>query len=165
MGYFSELIIGADHAGFGLKETLKPWLISQGLSVADLGCFSADAVDYPAIAAKVAQQVIDSPSAGGILICGSGVGVSIAANRFNGIRAVLAHDLNTAQWSRMHNDANILCLGARVVAPELAQEIVDFWLNSEFEGERHQYRIDLMDQLVSSTTVEQQGASTPQCAI
>ncbi len=150
VSYFPEIIIGADHAGFELKEIFIDVMRRQDIPVQDIGCFSKESVDYPDIAAKVAQQVIETHGAGGVLICGSGIGVSMAANRFNGIRAVLANDFHAAKWSRLHNNANVFCIGARVAAPEMATQLLDLWLNTKYEGERHEHRVHLMDKLVTS---------------
>lgn len=171
MPCFKQIIIGSDHAGFLLKETLKAFLQQHSITVEDVGCYSTDSVDYPDISKKVATQVLETPGAAGVLVCGSGVGVSIAANRFNGIRAVLANDFHAAKWSRLHNNANIICLGARVVAPELATQLLEVWLNTEYEGERHDHRVHLMDQLIApeqttaAKALETEGAVAPQCSI
>ncbi|MEB3206272.1 MAG: ribose 5-phosphate isomerase B [Vampirovibrionales bacterium] len=150
------IIIGSDHAGYVLKSKLVSLLASSGLSVHDVGCQSSDvSSDYPLNAAAVCEKLLmltqvqpESQVVRGIIVCGSGVGVSIAANRFKGIRAVLSHDLHTAALSRLHNDTNVLCLGARIIAPELAFAIVETWLSTSFEGERHQPRVDQLDALL-----------------
>ncbi|MBU2055152.1 MAG: ribose 5-phosphate isomerase B [Proteobacteria bacterium] len=137
-----KIIIGADHAGYRLKETLKPFLVEMGLAVTDAGTDNEQAVDYPDFAAKVAGAVAAGIFPRGILICGSGVGMSIAANRFPGVRAALCRDEETARLSRMHNDANILVLAGRKTDPETARAIARTWLDTPFEGERHQQRLD-----------------------
>lgn len=141
------IAIGCDHAGVVLKEALKAWLVEQGYTVVDCGCHSTSSVDYPRYGAAVAEAILAGDAQAGILICGSGVGVSIAANRFNGIRAVLANDLNTALWSRRHNNANVLCLGARFVAEPYARDIAQAWLTEPYEGERHEVRVSMLDTL------------------
>ncbi|OHE22699.1 MAG: ribose 5-phosphate isomerase B [Syntrophobacterales bacterium RBG_19FT_COMBO_59_10] len=137
-----KIIIGADHAGYRLKETLKPFLVEMGLAVTDAGTDNEQAVDYPDFAIKVAGAVAAGIFPRGILICGSGVGMSIAANRFPGVRAALCRDEETARLSRMHNDANILVLAGRKTDPETARAIARTWLDTPFEGERHQQRLD-----------------------
>lgn len=142
---FGALALGADHAGYALKEALKAYLEKREIPYHDFGCFSTDSCDYPDIAANIAQAVQKGDYIQGILCCGSGVGMCITANRFPGIRAVLCQDSYTAAISRRHNDTNVLCLGGRIVAPEYAQEIMDTFLNTPFEGGRHQRRVDKMD--------------------
>ncbi|MEB3245443.1 MAG: ribose 5-phosphate isomerase B [Vampirovibrionales bacterium] len=153
-----HLFLASDHAGYALKEALKTMLSRvEGLHVSDLGCASADVpADYPPIAGQLCQQLLASPdpeTARGILVCGSGVGMAIAANRFNGVRAVLAHDLHTAALSRLHNNTNVLCLGARMIAPELASAIVETWLSTTFEADRHAPRVQQLDALGASAQV------------
>jgi ribose 5-phosphate isomerase B len=154
-----SIVIGADHAGYPLKERLVAHLRAQGYQVEDVGCYSEDSVDYPAISAKLAEtfqrlQQQSKEPVRGVLCCGSGIGVCIAANRFPWIRAVEAHDHNTVILSRHHNDSNVLCLGGRVIAPELAATLLDAWLDTAFDGGRHQKRVDMMTEL----TVNSQGA-------
>jgi len=146
------IAIGCDHAGVVLKDALKQYVTEQGYTVLDCGCHSAESVDYPSYGAAVADAILVGKAQAGILICGSGVGVSIAANRFNGIRAVLANDLNTALWSRRHNNANVLCLGARFVAEPYARDITQAWLAEPYEGERHDARVSMLDTLQVSGT-------------
>lgn len=138
-----KVVIGSDHGGFVLKTEVLGHLKDLGIEVVDKGCYSLDSCDYPVIAKAVVQEVLDSSSRG-ILICGTGIGVSIVANRFKGIRASHCTDTYTARMTRMHNDSNILCLGERVTGKGLALDIVDVWLNTEFEGGRHQKRIDMI---------------------
>ena len=138
-----KIIIGSDHGGFNLKTEIIKHLEELGYEVSDLGCYSKDSCDYPLIAKSVAEKVLDSNSRG-ILICGTGIGVSIAANRYKGIRASHCTDTFTARMTRMHNDSNILCLGERITGVGLALDIVDIWLNTDFEGGRHQKRIDMI---------------------
>lgn len=137
-----KIIIGADHAGFALKEAIKPVLAKMGIEVTDAGTDCERSVDYPDFAACVAKAVATGAFARGILICGSGVGMSIVANRFPGVRAALCLDEETARLSRQHNDANILVLAGRKTDPARAEGIVRVWLTTPFEGGRHQARLD-----------------------
>jgi len=138
-----KIAIGCDHGGISLKAEIVPLLQEMGHTVDDKGCFSTESVDYPDFAKAVCAQVQNGSCERGILICGTGVGMSMAANRFEGIRAALGNELFTARMSREHNDANVLCLGARVIGPGLAGEIVRAWVSTEFAGGRHQRRIDM----------------------
>ena len=133
-------IIGA---GFASGKEIINFLGKQNYQIIDVGCFSQESCDYPLIAKDVAKKVLETGYRG-ILICGTGIGVSIAANRFEGIRASHCTDTFTARMTRMHNDSNILCLGERITGVGLALDIVDMWLNTEFEGGRHQKRIDMI---------------------
>lgn len=138
-----RIAIGSDHAGYELKEHLREWLKERGLEVTDLGpvCFDP-ADDYPDFASEVAQSVARQEAALGIVICSTGVGSCIAANKVRGVRAALCHDTFCARMSRSHNDANVLCLGANVVGPGLAQDIIDTWLGTPFsEEQRHRRRV------------------------
>jgi ribose 5-phosphate isomerase B len=136
-----KIIIGADHAGFELKSAIIAHLKTKGVDVVDLGTDNAKtSVDYPDYGKKVAEKVL-SDNCLGILICGSGIGMCITANRFKGIRAANVNDLYSAKMSKRHNNANIICLGSRIVATGLALEIVDTWMSEEFEGGRHQARL------------------------
>ena len=137
-----KIAIGSDHGGFELKSFLIAKLSSLGHEVSDLGCDSDTSVDYPDFADQVCAQVLDGKAQHGILVCGTGIGMSMAANRHRGIRAALCHNEYTARLSREHNNANILCLGDRVLGKGLAESIVDVWLSSSFAGGRHQRRID-----------------------
>lgn len=139
-----KIVLGADHAGYRMKEFIAGHLKAKGYLVEDVGCFSEDSVDYPAISQQVADAIRREPSARGVICCGSGIGVSIAANRFPWLRAVVAHDYHTAVMSRRHNDTNVICFGGRVIAPERAAELLDTWLDTAFEGGRHQKRVDMM---------------------
>ena len=135
-----KILIASDHAGFGLKKFLIEEL--QQLEISDLGCDSAEkSVDYPDYAQKLCQKITDKNQLRGILICGSGIGISIAANRFKNIRAALCHNVKSAKLARAHNDANVLCLGARVVKNKSALSIVKAFFSTEFEGARHAARI------------------------
>ena len=141
MKYF----IGTDHAGFEVKPFVIEYLQKKGIEVEDLGCYSNESVDYPDYAHKVAKAVLDNPGSMGILICGSGIGMSLAANKHKGIRAALCHDYYTAEMARRHNDANILCFGARIVGKGEIESILEAWLTHEFEGGRHQRRVEKID--------------------
>lgn len=138
-----KVAIGCDHGGIDLKRQIVRQLEHEQIPVLDLGCDSNDAVDYPVFARAVCAAVLDGEVDFGILVCGTGIGMSMAANRCKGIRAALCHELFTARMSREHNNANVLCLGARVVGPGLALEIVKTWLHTEFAGGRHLRRIEM----------------------
>ncbi|WP_029551345.1 ribose 5-phosphate isomerase B [Thermocrinis jamiesonii] len=142
-----KIAIGSDHAGFRLKEKIKQFLLSKGYEVLDFGTNSTDSTHYPLFAKEVAKAVQEKRADYGILICGSGIGMSITANKFPGIRAALCLNEYMARMSRMHNDANVLCLGDRVVGDELALSIVEAWLSTSFEGGRHQERIKLIEEI------------------
>ncbi|EGO64038.1 ribose 5-phosphate isomerase B [Acetonema longum] len=135
------LAIGSDHGGFRLKEAIKEYLAANQIGFCDFGTHSVDSVDYPDIAKTVAQAVAAGECERGILICGTGIGISIAANKMKGIRAALCHDVFSAKMSREHNDANILAMGERVIGQGLALMIVETWLKSEFTGGRHENRV------------------------
>lgn len=137
-----KLILGADHAGFTLKESMKPLLTGLGFEVTDAGPGSADPVDYPDFGRRVAAAVSSGAFSRGILICGSGAGMVIVANKYPGVRAVLCLDEETAALSRRHNDANVLCLAGRKTDTDKALKIAEIWLKSAFEGGRHSRRID-----------------------
>jgi ribose 5-phosphate isomerase B len=136
-----RIAIGADHGGFELKEELKGFLLELGHQVQDFGTNGEESVNYPGFAAQVARQLSCGKADRGILICGTGIGMSIVANRFPGVRAALCHDLYTAIMSRKHNDANCLALGGRVLGKGLAREMVRVWLETPFEGGRHAIRL------------------------
>ncbi|MBW2702564.1 MAG: ribose 5-phosphate isomerase B [Deltaproteobacteria bacterium] len=144
-----KLGIASDHGGFALKQELIPWLKERGLDVVDLGCHGLDSVDYPDLASKLTQGISNGEFARGILICGTGLGMSMAANRHLGIRAALCTSGYTARMARAHNDANVLCMGGRVVGGGLAQDIVDAFLSQDFEGGRHARRIARLDEAVT----------------
>lgn len=137
-----KVAFGCDHVGFILKEEILAHLRARGVEVIDKGAWSAQRTDYPRYASAVAQAVIAGEVDGGILICGTGVGISITANKFPGIRAVVCSEPYSAQLSRQHNNTNILAFGSRVVGLELAKMIVDSWLDATFEGGRHQTRVE-----------------------
>ncbi len=136
------IAIGSDHGGFGLKQEIIAYLKDKGLEYKDYGTYTEESCDYPVYAGKVARAILSGECDRGILICGTGIGISIAANKFKGIRAAVCHDCFSAQATREHNDANILAMGARVVGPGLAVKITDTFLNTEFSNdERHINRI------------------------
>jgi ribose 5-phosphate isomerase B len=145
-----KLALGADHAGYLLKNELAKKLAAAGHEVQDFGTGSAASVDYPDFAAAVARSVAAGEAELGIVVCGSGIGVAIAANKVNGIRAATCNDLYSARLSRAHNDANVLALGARILGQGLAEEIVDVFLSTPFEGGRHCGRVDKIGRLESA---------------
>ena len=138
------IALGADHGGYELKEAIKKHLDEKGVEYKDFGTFTGEAIDYPIIAKQVALSITSGECERGILCCGTGVGISIAANKVKGIRAAAVSDCFTAQATREHNDSNIICLGERIVGPGLAMRIVDTWLNASFQGGRHQTRVDMI---------------------
>ena len=140
-----KIVIGNDHAGVDLKLKIVEFLRKKGHEVTNIGTDTFDSVDYPDIAKEVAQKVLDEEAKYGILICGTGIGISISANKIKGIRAALAHNEFTARLSRLHNDANIIALGARVLGDELAAVCVDTFINTEFEGGRHAKRVEKIE--------------------
>ena len=137
-----KIAIAADHGGFELKDSMVEYIKSLGNEVMDLGTNSADSVDYPDYAKKVCEEIQQGNSDLGILICGTGIGVSLAANKFEGIRAACVSDVYSAKMSRNHNNANVLCIGARVIGDEVAKLIIKTFLENEFEAGRHQRRVD-----------------------
>lgn len=136
--------IGSDHAGFSLKEILKKHLEERGITVHDVGPFDSCSVDYPVFAKKLCKAVLEDDCPG-ILICGTGIGMSMTANKIPGIRAAVCANGYQARMTRLHNDANVLCMGERVTGPGAAMEILDIFIDTEFEGGRHQRRIDLIE--------------------
>jgi len=141
-----KIAIGADHAGVVLKDTIVAFLKEHGHEVVDKGTNGPDSVDYPNFAKDVAGAVAAGEVERGILICGTGVGMSMTANKVKGIRASLCNDLYTAKYSRLHNDANVLCMGARLTGPGLACDITDVWLTTEYEGGRHDRRVKMIEE-------------------
>lgn len=141
-----EIAIGADHGGYGLKGKIVQYLKDNHFEFKDFGTFSEESCHYPIIGKIVALEVAKGNYNRGILVCGSGIGMSIAANRHKGARAALCWDLKTTELSRQHNDANILCLGERVIDNDLAIKMVDLWLKTEFLGGRHQTRVDMIEE-------------------
>ena len=136
-----KIAIGSDHAGFGLKEDVLALLTGTGTEIIDCGTNTTASVDYPDFGEKVARMVSAGEVDRGILICGTGIGMSMVANKFPNVRAALCNDLFCAKMSRLHNDANVLVLGGRIIGKDLAAEIVRTWLNTAFEGERHMRRL------------------------
>lgn len=136
------IALGADHGGFELKEIIREHLEDRGIPYHDFGTHSTDSIDYAPIAQQVGQAVTIGDCESGILCCGTGIGISLAANKVKGVRAAVCSDYFSAKYTRLHNDANILCLGGRVVGAGLALELVDVFLNTAFEGGRHQRRVD-----------------------
>ena len=137
-----KIALGADHGGFQLKEIIKARLLEKGFDVADKGAFDESSCDYPDYAEAVALDVAGGAAERGILVCGTGIGISISANKVRGIRAALCGDTFSARMSRLHNDANILAMGQRVTGAGLALDIVEVWLDTPFEGGRHKNRVD-----------------------
>lgn len=135
------IAIGSDHGGYALKEEIKAYLTDAGVQFEDCGCYSLDSVDYPDIAEAVCAKVTNGTCMRGILICGTGIGISIAANKVHGIRAALCHSEYDAKMCRKHNDANVMCLGGRTTGTALALEMVDAYLHTAFEGGRHSTRV------------------------
>lgn len=142
-----RIAVGADHAGLPLKEALVKFLIDEGWDVEDFGTFTEDSVDYPDYAEKVGRAVAEGSVDRGLLLCGSGQGMCIVANKINGVRASLAHDVVSARLSRQHNDSNVLTMGSRFVAPALAMEVLTTWLDTSFEGGRHLRRIEKIQEI------------------
>lgn len=147
-----RVAIGSDHAGYRLKDHLKGTLKERGHQVEDLGTDSEEPVDYPGFCAAVGRAVRDGRADRGIVLGGSGQGEQIAANKVHGVRAALCNDLYTARMSRLHNDANVLAIGARIVAPEMAGEIVQLWLDTPFEGGRHVARLEQITDIEEGET-------------
>ena len=140
-----KISIGSDHGGFEYKDVIKNFLTNEGYEVIDEGTYSKESCDYPEIAKQVAKKVSTGEVSRGILICGSGIGMSIAANKVKGIRAALCSETTSARLSREHNNSNVLCMGQRLIGETMAIDIVKTWLNTEFSGGRHQNRIDMIE--------------------
>ena len=134
------LAIGSDHGGFELKQSIIAHLKEQGIEVEDFGCYDGNSVDYPEIALKVTGAIKLGKAKLGILVCGTGIGMSIAANKVKGIRAAACSETFSAKYTRLHNDSNVLCLGGRVIGPGVALEMVDLFVNTKYEGGRHERR-------------------------
>ena len=139
-----KIAIACDHGGYRLKEVLKASMIAQGYEVIDFGTNSEDSVDYPDYAYKAAKAVADKECERGVVVCGTGIGVSIVANKVDGIRCALVHDLFSAKATRQHNDTNMIAMGGRVIGDGLALEILNTWLHTDYEGGRHDQRIEKM---------------------
>ena len=141
------IAIGSDHIGYCYKEIIKSYFEESNIKYKDFGCYSETRVDYPEISKKVAYSIINRECDQGILICGTGVGIGIAANKINGIRAVMCSEPYSAKMSRKHNNTNILALGSRVIGIELAKMIIDVWINTTFEGGRHEKRVGMIKEI------------------
>lgn len=150
----STIAVGADHAGVHLKNELAQHLRDRGYEVLDLGTHDEARVDYPDYGAAVGRAVADGRAQLGVAVCGSGLGICMAANKIAGIRAATVHDVTSARLTRAHNDANVICLGERLIGPEVARDAVDAWLDAEFEGGRHAGRVDKLDALVIADLTE-----------
>ena len=140
----NKITIGCDHAGYELKKKVIDHLQERGIEVIDVGTYSTDSCDYPAIAHAVCKNIQDGVTELGILVCGTGIGMSMAANKHRGIRAAACSDTFSARLTRIHNDANVLCFGERVVGMGLALDLVDNFIDAEFEGGKHQRRVDMI---------------------
>ena len=138
------IAIGSDHGGYELKGEVIAWLKENNYNYMEFGCMDGNSIDYPDVAEEVCEKVLDGTAEYAILICGTGIGISMAANKINGIRAALCTDTYMAKYTRLHNNANALCMGGRVLGAGAALEIVDTFLHTGFEGGRHQRRIDLL---------------------
>ena len=143
----TPIIIGSDHAAYQMKEKIKAYIIEIGVDIEDVGAYSEDSVDYPDFGIKVASSISKGKFKRGILLCGTGIGMSMVANKFPHIRAALCNDLFSAGMSRRHNNSNILVMGGRVIGETLAMEILKVWLETPFDGGRHQLRIEKFDNL------------------
>ena len=142
-----KIALASDHGGFALKEQIKNYLISKEIEVIDLGTNSEESVDYPVYGKLCAETVISGKASMGIVCCGTGIGLSIAANKVKGIRCALCTNVEMAEMARKHNDANMLALGGRIIDTDTAIEITKTWLEAEFEGERHKRRVDMINQM------------------
>lgn len=142
-----KIAVASDHGGFALKETVREHLAGRGFEVVDLGTYSEESVDYPVYGRLCGQTVASGEADLGIVVCGTGIGISIAANKVHGIRCGLCTSVEMARLTKQHNNANILALGGRTTEPKLALEIVDTWLDTSFEGGRHQRRVDMLDEM------------------
>jgi len=155
-----RIAVGSDHAGYELKEFLRAHLESQGHTLLDCGCNGPDSVDYPEFGAAVGRAVTAGNAERGVIVCGTGVGISMAANKIQGIRAALVHDRFTTQMSRQHNDANVVAFGARVLEAKHARELLDLWIATDFEGGRHARRVAKIDAIAGSSADADQVAGT-----
>jgi len=140
-----KIAIASDHVGFYLKEPIKDYLIDLGYDINDFGPFNTESVDYPIYAKKACESIINNKCEFSILFCGTGVGMSMAANKFKSIRAVVCSDVYSAKMSRAHNNSNVLTLGSRVLGIELSKLIIESWINTDYEGGRHQNRLEMID--------------------
>lgn len=146
-----KVALSADHGGYELKQEIIDYLLSKNYEVLDLGTGSGESVDYPEYAAKSAKAVLSGDADCAVIICGSGIGISISANKFKGIRAALCFDAYTAKMCRLHNDANVMALGGRITTIDRAKDMVELFLTTEFEGGRHQRRVDKIDELAAES--------------
>ncbi len=142
-----KIAVGCDHGGIVLKESVVNTLNALGAEVLDLGCYSTDSVDYPEYGEKVAKAVASGEADAGVIMCGTGIGISIAANKVKGIRAAVVTNTYMAKLTKNHNNANIIALGGRVISPEEAKDIVEAWYTAEYEGGRHQRRLDMISRI------------------
>ena len=142
-----KIAVASDHGGFALKEKVKEHLVQRGFEVDDLGTHSEESVDYPVYGMACGEAVASGKADLGVVVCGTGIGISIAANKVKGVRCGLCTSVEMAHLTKQHNNANILALGGRTTEPELALKIVDEWLDTEFEGGRHQRRVDMLDRM------------------
>ena len=149
-----KMAIACDHSALDLKEEIKALLATRGIEVEDFGTYTTDSCHYPIYGARAAQAVADGRCDLGVVICGTGIGISMAANKVKGVRCALCSDTFSAKMTRIHNNSNMLALGARVIGVELAKEIVNAWLDAEFEGGRHQVRIDMITALENGESIE-----------
>ncbi|MFV0499101.1 MAG: ribose 5-phosphate isomerase B [Bacilli bacterium] len=140
-----RIAIGSDHGGFELKTLIKEFLIDEGYEVFDFGCKTKDSVDYPNYGFAVGEAVASKEYDRGIVICGSGIGISIAANKVKGIRCALVNDVYVAKMTRMHNDSNVLAMGGRIIGAGLAKEIVKVWITTDYDGGRHDKRLEIIN--------------------
>jgi ribose 5-phosphate isomerase B len=146
-----KILLGSDHAGFPLKEHLKTYLGEKGYQVHDVGCYNLHPVDYPDVALEVAQGVRNGEAERGVLVCGTGIGMDIAANKVQGVRAARVTDTISANLARAHNDTKVLCLGNWLVAPMLGEKILDVWLNTTYEGDKHISRLEKIARIDGQT--------------
>ena len=149
-----KIAIACDHSALEMKEAVKNLLVSRGIECEDFGTYTTDSCHYPIFGARAAQAVAEGKCDLGIVICGTGIGMSMAANKIKGIRCALCSDTYSAKMTRVHNNSIVLALGARVIGVELAKEIVNAWLDAEFEGGRHQMRIDMITALENGEAIE-----------
>ena len=144
-----KISLGCDHGGFAMKEHIKTWLEGHGYQVEDCGCYSTDSVDYPIYGKAAAEAVASGACQRGIVVCTTGIGISISANKVKGIRCALCHEPLSAEMTRRHNDANMLAIGGGMIGPNMVDRIVEAFLTTEFEGGRHQRRVDLISDIES----------------
>ncbi|MBQ9940103.1 MAG: ribose 5-phosphate isomerase B [Clostridia bacterium] len=142
------IALGCDHGGWELKEAVKKYLDEKGIQYEDFGCFNTESVDYPVYGKKVAEAIVEKKAEKGLLFCGTGLGMMLCANKYPGVRAICASDIFSVEFSRMHNNANVLTLGGRVMGPGLAIKLVDTFIHTEFEGGRHAKRVEMYDKII-----------------